>query len=194
MADESTESDRRRQVLDAALAVFARYGFRKTSMEEVARAADISRQGLYLHFRDKQALFRATIGKMLDDGLAAVDAELARDAPIGPRLYGAMKAWYGRSVGTPAENADELLARSVALLRDAMERSGAAVVERLTQAIAASPLAARLAERGLTPADAAQTLEACGLGLKHAGLTRGAFKARLAAAVSLAVGAPVQPA
>ena len=194
MSDLSNEPDRRARVLRAALAVFARYGFRKTSMEEVARAADLSRQGLYLLFGDKEALFRAAIGRMIDDGLAAVDVELARDAPIGPRLYGAMKAWYGRPVGTPAQNADELFARSVALLRGEMERSGEAVVERLEAAIAASPLADRLAERGLSPADAARTLEACGLGLKHAGLTREAFKARLAAAVSLAVGAPVRAA
>ncbi|HWE46955.1 MAG TPA: helix-turn-helix domain-containing protein [Caulobacteraceae bacterium] len=193
MPDTSIDSDRRGRLLDTALAVFARYGFRKTSMEEVARAADISRQGLYLHFRDKEALFRAAIGRMLETGVAAVDAELARDAPIGPRLYGAMKAWYGRSVGTPAQNADELFARSVALLGDVMERSGAEVARKLEASIAASPLAARLAERGLSPADAALTLEACGLGLKHAGLTREAFKARLAAAVSLAVGAPVRP-
>ncbi len=88
------ESDRRRRVLEVALAVFARHGFRKTSMEDVARAADISRQGLYLHFRDKEALFRAAIGKMIDDGLAALDAELhdLRDAPtLAGRLYGAIQ-------------------------------------------------------------------------------------------------------
>ena len=193
MSETSIDSDRRGRLLDTALAVFARYGFRKTSMEEVARAADISRQGLYLHFGDKEALFRAAIARMLETGLAAVDAALARDAPIGQRLYAAMKAWYGRSVGTPAANAEEIFARSVALLGDATERAGAEVPRKLEAAIAASPLAGRLAERGLTPADAALTLEACGLGLKHAGLTREAFKARLAAAVSLAVGAPVRP-
>src|SRR5580704_9518515 len=114
MSLPSSDSDRRTRVARAALGVFARYGFRKTSMDEVARAADISRQGLYLLFGDKEALFRAAIGRMIEDGLAAVDAELARDAPIGPRLYGAMKAWYGRSVDAPAEHADELFARSIA--------------------------------------------------------------------------------
>src|ERR1700688_3776663 len=147
-------------VLDAALAVFARYGFRKTSMEEVARAADVSRQGLYLLFGDKEALFRAAVGRMIEDGLTAGDTALARDAPIGPRLYGAMKAWYGRSVGAPAEHADELFARSVALLGGEMERSGESVVARVEAAIAASPLAGRFAERGLSPSDAARTLEA----------------------------------
>jgi TetR/AcrR family transcriptional regulator of autoinduction and epiphytic fitness len=182
------ESDRRRRVLDVALAVFARHGFRKTSMEDVARAADISRQGLYLHFRDKEALFRAAIGKMIDDGLASLDAELGRDAPIGERLYGAMKAWYGRSVGAPAEHADDLFARSVALVGDIMRQSGEAVVERLAGAIAASPLADRLSYQGQTPLDAAQTLDAIGQGLKHAGLDREDFKTRLAAAVRLITG------
>jgi len=37
---------RRRRLLDVALATFLRFGFRKTSMEEVARAAGLSRQGL----------------------------------------------------------------------------------------------------------------------------------------------------
>jgi AcrR family transcriptional regulator len=175
-------------VLDAALAVFARHGFRKTSMEDVARAADISRQGLYLHFRDKEALFRAAIAKMIDDGLAALDAELARDAPIAERLHGAMKVWYGRSVGTPAEHADDLFARSVALVGDLMERSGAAVVERLAAAIAASPLVDRLTYQDLSPLAAAQTLDSLGQGLKHGGLSREEFKVRLAAAVRLITG------
>ena len=190
----SLATDRRSRVLDAALAVFARHGYRKTSMEEVARAADVSRQGLYVLFRDKEALFRASLAKIIGDGLAAVNRELDREAPIGQRLYGAMKAWYGRSAGAPAENVDDLFARGALVMRELMERSGAAVVERLAQAIAASPLAGRLAERGLTPLEAAQTLEACGLGLKQSGLTREAFKARLAAAVSLVVGAPLRPA
>ncbi len=41
---------RQAAVLEAAVGVFARYGYRKTSMDEVARAAGVSRQGLYLQF------------------------------------------------------------------------------------------------------------------------------------------------
>jgi AcrR family transcriptional regulator len=195
VSDAPTQvSDRRTRVLDAALTVFARHGFRKTSMEDVARAADISRQGLYLLFRDKEALFRASLAKLIGDGLAAANRELDRDAPIGQRLYGAMMAWHGRAAGAPVENVDALFARGADLMRELMERSGAAVVERLAHSIARSPLAERLAARGLTPLEAAQTLDACGQGLKHAGLTKEAFKSRLAAAVSLVVGAPVRPA
>ncbi|MGW5822670.1 TetR family transcriptional regulator, partial [Streptomyces noursei] len=38
-------ADRRTAVLDSAMVTFARFGYRKTSMEEVARAARISRPG-----------------------------------------------------------------------------------------------------------------------------------------------------
>ena len=189
MIDPSTsESDRRRRVLDAALTVFARFGFRKTSMDEVARVADISRQGLYFLFRNKEELFREALTKMMQDGLAAVEAELARDAPIDVRLIGAMKVWYGRSVGSLGDNADELFARSVVLLGDLMERYVATVLERLIDAIAASPMAERLSRRSLTPADAAHTLHYCGLGLKHEKITRAEFTVRLAAAVRLVTG------
>ena len=47
-ADVISGDSRREALLEAAVGVFARYGFRKTSMDEVARAAGVSRQGLYL--------------------------------------------------------------------------------------------------------------------------------------------------
>ena len=71
MTSISSTADRTRQerVLSVALEVFGRYGFRKTSMDEVARSADISRQGLYLYFASKEALFRAAVRQELDTAL-----------------------------------------------------------------------------------------------------------------------------
>ena len=46
-------------ILDAALPVFVRHGFRKASMADIARAANISRASLYLSFGSKEELFRA---------------------------------------------------------------------------------------------------------------------------------------
>lgn len=50
-----------RRILDAALVIFGRYGFRRASMEEVAGEAGLSRQGLYRHFATKEALFVAVV-------------------------------------------------------------------------------------------------------------------------------------
>jgi len=69
-------------VLDAAVAVFARFGFRKASMDEVARAAGVSRQGLYLQFANKEELFRKTLEHSLNNQLNAAVAALAACAPV----------------------------------------------------------------------------------------------------------------
>jgi AcrR family transcriptional regulator len=44
-------------ILNAALAVFARYGFKRVSMEDIALEAGISRPALYLVYPNKGAIF-----------------------------------------------------------------------------------------------------------------------------------------
>ena len=44
-------------VLNAALPLFLRYGYRKTSMEDVARASGFSRQSIYTWYPNKKKLF-----------------------------------------------------------------------------------------------------------------------------------------
>jgi AcrR family transcriptional regulator len=50
---------RAESILDASLAVFCRYGFRKSSMQDIAKECGISRAALYLHFNSKEDVFRA---------------------------------------------------------------------------------------------------------------------------------------
>jgi len=50
-------AQRRRQLLDQALAVFAANGFHDTSMNQVAEAAGVTKPVLYQHFRSKRALY-----------------------------------------------------------------------------------------------------------------------------------------
>src|SRR5262245_28736060 len=97
---EAGDGPRRRRLLEAALATFARFGFRKTSMEQVARAAHLSRQGLYLHFATKEELFRAVVQHFLSAALEAASARLRDPAlPVEDRLAGAFDEWVGRYVG-----------------------------------------------------------------------------------------------
>src|ERR1700736_7080712 len=85
---------RQKAVLDAAVAVFARYGFRKASMEEVARAAGVSRQGLYLQFANKEELFRKTVQHLLNSHLKTAVAALSRrEDSLELRLIAACDAW-----------------------------------------------------------------------------------------------------
>src|SRR5438552_12790016 len=51
-------SDRKRAaILDAATSVFLRRGYLGTSMDEIAALAAVSKQTVYKHFADKEALF-----------------------------------------------------------------------------------------------------------------------------------------
>src|SRR3954470_18387921 len=100
-ATSTSHSPRRERVLAVALDVFGRYGFRKASMDEIARAADISRQGLYLHFANKDALFRAAVRQELDTALGEFSRCGDEEGVVGGRRTApARDAWLGRYVGS----------------------------------------------------------------------------------------------
>jgi len=58
-------SDERRlreeRLLDAASTLLVRWGYRKTTIDDVAREAGVGKGTIYLHWKDKNALFRAAI-------------------------------------------------------------------------------------------------------------------------------------
>lgn len=54
---------KRVQILDAATALFMRQGYRKTSMDEVAREAGVAKGTVYLYFTKKIDLALAAIGR-----------------------------------------------------------------------------------------------------------------------------------
>lgn len=49
----------RKRLLEAARAQFERHGYAHTTLEQIARAAGVTRGALYFHFSDKADLFRA---------------------------------------------------------------------------------------------------------------------------------------
>ncbi|MET9409791.1 TetR/AcrR family transcriptional regulator [Streptomyces sp. NPDC002935] len=104
---------RREQTLEAALTVFATFGYRRTSMDAVAQASDVSRPGLYFLFSSKPELFRATMRQELDKALGAVRAALAAPgADLGARLVAALDAHLGRYVGTSRNEGVDALGSS----------------------------------------------------------------------------------
>jgi TetR/AcrR family fatty acid metabolism transcriptional regulator len=76
---EQERIDRRRaQILAAASTVFARQGFHRTTVREVAREAGIADGTIYLYFASKQELLLALLGQLGRVGERPADfAELA---------------------------------------------------------------------------------------------------------------------
>jgi AcrR family transcriptional regulator len=55
------DSAKRRQIVDGARAVFLSQGFDAASMNDIARAAGVSKGTLYVYFRHKEQLFEAIV-------------------------------------------------------------------------------------------------------------------------------------
>lgn len=53
------QEKRREQILQAAIETIKEHGFEKTTMDEIAERAELSKGTLYFYFKDKSALFRA---------------------------------------------------------------------------------------------------------------------------------------
>ena len=63
--------DAKANILNAARIVFARFGYRRTSMAMVAEEAQLSRQAIYHHFPSKEVLFAGLVEQLQQ---AALDA------------------------------------------------------------------------------------------------------------------------
>lgn len=179
------------ELLEAALQVFARYGYRKASMDQVARAAGLSRQGLYLHFPSKDALFRAVVGSLLAETLGAGAALLAEDArPLEERLVTAFDAVYGRFLDGPGSlhhspYLQELWDAATQLLGAQIQAQEQAFRDAVAQALARGGVAATWAAGGFTAAELAGLLDAVACGLKHRACPRPDFLVQVSKAAQL---------
>ncbi|MFI9761180.1 TetR/AcrR family transcriptional regulator [Streptomyces sp. NPDC051963] len=185
----TTDSARRERVLAAALEVFGRHGFRKTSMEDVARSADISRQGLYLHFPNKEALFRAAVRQELDTALDEVSRRLDEEgAGLDRRIVAALDAWLGRYVGSMlASDIANMLENPATQLKDVVDTAISAFDARLAAAIASETTENDRRRLGVTPEAVAAVLHTIGQGSKYLSGSREEFVARASAATQLAL-------
>jgi AcrR family transcriptional regulator len=178
MIPSETEPTDARQLalLDAAVGVFARYGFRKTSMEEVARAAGVSRQGLYLQFANKEELFRKALQHSLNTQLIAAEAALCNlEDSLEHRLIAACDAWSGRFVGSLGADAADLMCASTSLAGATLSHYETRFESAVTRAIEESPLRNFCAKAGMSPPDLARALHATARGLKQRSTSREEF-------------------
>ena len=106
-------TDRRGVVLTTALETFLRYGYRKTSMEDIARAAAISRPGLYFLFTSKQELFAAAVTRALEQDLETAARVLGDGTrSLQERLVDAFDVWTGRWPGSAYRRSDPWVVRA----------------------------------------------------------------------------------
>ena len=84
MIDKSERSDKKQQILDTALHLFAAKGFHATSIQDIAEAVGIAKGSVYLHFKSKEDLLISALKHTVSNMIEAV-AEAASDPALTPR-------------------------------------------------------------------------------------------------------------
>ncbi len=154
------------RILDATMLVFRRHGFRRSSIEQVAEAAGLTRQALYHHFESKEALFRAVIERVHETALAAEEAAIGEAEKAGSGfadilvagMIARMQAMIASFDGSP--HIEELYSEHLVHGRDLYQKYAALYAERLVATIARIARKQRLAlPQGLSSAEFARLVE-----------------------------------
>ena len=77
MPNKNKRDEKRDAILLGALTQFRIYGYRKTSMEDIARELGISRASLYSYFENKDEIFRSVSLHLHEEALTAAEKSLA---------------------------------------------------------------------------------------------------------------------
>lgn len=173
-------SARQAELLLAAAGVFMRYGFRKTSMDDVAAAAGLSRQALYLRFASKDELFGAALEHVLATSLTNARAVLRDDSlELPERIVAAFASLHGLHLG------DAVAAQHMAELTEAAAKiMGPQALHTLDAFVddVARTLASVAATRS-SASDLAVTIDAASRGIKHSARDRADYEKQMARVV-----------
>ena len=89
------DTDHKNEILDAARSVFGEYGFKKVTMDDIARKLDMTRSALYYYYKNKEDIFievinyelRLYAGEMAD----AIDREGAPEKKLAAMASNSIK-------------------------------------------------------------------------------------------------------
>ena len=145
LAARSDRAGRTRQrILDAAAQCFAASGFSKTTVEEIAAGAGVSKALVYHHFRGKDAVFEELLERTLSDWarVGQIDEHLPTDGSITAAIAGMVRASLAYARGNPLVHSlyqfDPLVVRFVgssATVRRHTEEGRARMIDAIQRGI-----------------------------------------------------------
>jgi AcrR family transcriptional regulator len=182
---------RRAEILDAALHMFGQYGYRRTSMDDIAHQAGIGKGTIYLSFASKEEVFQALSQRLSQRMLAGAEAARHRPGTTADKLAAMHAAWFGTYADTishsphAAELLDAKHRLSAGLVSDAASRYKRLVRDVLAEAVAAGEL--DLEPAGLTADTAAELLIASARGLQSSAASPAVYRRYLKTLVRVMV-------
>jgi AcrR family transcriptional regulator len=188
-AAKAGAGDKRVMIIDAALDLFRANGYRRTAMEDIARAANVAKGTLYIYFKSKDELFEALARLLATRVQADLDAAAARQLPLQAKVLALLDAKLGflyRWV-LSSPHAAELLEPQANLPGDIFEPVDRSFRSMLSKALREGVKRGEIDPRaaGLTLDAALETLLAAAYGAEHGGGSEADFRDRLARIVGL---------
>ncbi|HVE82670.1 MAG TPA: helix-turn-helix domain-containing protein [Myxococcales bacterium] len=89
---ERGRGDKKALLLEAAKRSFLLHGYRRTSVDDVAREAGVAKGTVYLYFKSKEEIFRAVSAALIGKYLEAAERAAASEGPVEERLAAALEA------------------------------------------------------------------------------------------------------
>ncbi|MEL6205541.1 MAG: TetR/AcrR family transcriptional regulator [Pseudomonadota bacterium] len=172
-------TDTERRIIEAAIQTFVRYGAKKTTMADIADAADVSRQTVYASFKDKDGIIVACIRHITDQSLGAVRSKLVDAGSLEDELdiYFAetiLKSFeLLQSAGDPEDLISGHNRAGKAEIERSHERHKALIAEIL------SPHAAQIAKTGQSAEEVSNFLVTAAMGFKSSTSDRAELDALL---------------
>ena len=130
-------SAKKNTVLDTAADVFAQYSFKRTTMNDIAQVAGISRPALYLMFDNKEHLFKELAAYRLNLALKAAKAVLEGDGSVTSRFLDAIMV-FEKTYTEPVANSPhgaELIDVNMSLAADVMTKGYAKLIAALAKVL-----------------------------------------------------------
>jgi AcrR family transcriptional regulator len=87
-------SQRRRQLLDVALRLFATRGYTATTMDDIAEAAGVTKPLLYQHFDSKRALYVELVHTVATTMRKAIEAATSEATSPRQQVEGGFRAYF----------------------------------------------------------------------------------------------------
>jgi AcrR family transcriptional regulator len=82
-----TREEKQVRILEAALKLFARYGYKKTTVEDIGDELDMTKGNLYLYAKNKKDLYQKTIAYALKKWQTTSLQAAAKKVDILDRIY-----------------------------------------------------------------------------------------------------------
>jgi len=179
-------NNKRDSIIAAAHAQFRLYGYRKTSMEDIAGELGISRASLYSYFENKDEIFRSVSVSLHEQALANAEQCLRESWRQENTVSKVERALLARHLPFHEEqfhsaHAGELQDEYSRLCGDVVTQSNMKFQQCLTDGLDAAVEAniLRLQPANVSTADVAELLNLATTGLKRGAVRPGLFEARV---------------